>query len=98
LKLFYPCLISDNGTVMYQFQEALAALIRLYGIDEEVDLPAGQVAHLIVKEVDRWKGSIVPKELLEDTFADSDNTADSDALASAGFGTDEDYGGDVERL
>jgi hypothetical protein len=24
--------------------------------------------------------------------------ADADALASAGYGTDEDYGGDVERL
>tara|TARA_R100001443_G_scaffold109794_2_gene121339 strand:+ start:1367 stop:1576 length:210 start_codon:yes stop_codon:yes gene_type:complete len=45
--------------------------------------------------------SIVEKLTHTETELDDDLDpveADADALASAGFGTDEDYGGDVERL
>jgi|21_taG_2_1085346.scaffolds.fasta_scaffold04389_10 hypothetical protein len=37
-----------------------------------------------------------PDEEVDDRMTDIE--ADSNALASAGFGTDEDYGGEVERL
>lgn len=56
---------------------------------ELLEKRVGELIELTRKIMD----SLVPDEPDMDPVE-----ADADALASAGFGTDEDYGGDVERL
>ena len=52
---------------------------------------------LTIKELFDRAQADTPEDQKEDQFRD-DVEADADALSSAGFGTDEDYGGTDERL
>jgi len=52
---------------------------------------------LTIKELFDRAQADSPEDQKEDQFRD-DVEADADALSSAGFGTDEDYGGTDERL
>ena len=60
---------------------------KLIGIVESLTSTQGEIVNKVTEESD---------EDIDDGMTDAE--ADSDTLASAGYGTDEDYGGTDERL
>lgn len=82
------------------FEDQLTRLINHYGIDSKVNIADYIVAKHVIRFMDQLRDISID---LTPTCAppDFDESMDGDhasALASAGYGTDEDYGGTDERF
>ena len=79
------------------FKAAMTKLINEYGIDNHFNCPDHVMAAAIIDFVICDGNGAVERAVDEADPGDMDGDAAS-ALASAGFGTDEDYGGTDERF
>jgi hypothetical protein len=81
-----------------EFTIGLCELINKESIDSELNTPDFILTHFIIEQLHGLQTVI---KGMDDYYKNRDDLMDGDAqsaLASAGFGTDEDYGGTDERL
>jgi hypothetical protein len=81
----------------YEFKKELSILLNRYSVDNEVNLPDFILAETVVnyiKNIRELQTNIYNHE----QQAVDDNADDAFALASAGRGTDEDYGSAAEII
>tara|TARA_R100001463_G_scaffold133101_1_gene194219 strand:+ start:354 stop:605 length:252 start_codon:yes stop_codon:yes gene_type:complete len=81
---------NNNEKILWSRLDRMTELVQQH--HSRLDLIENRVGELI-ELTRKMMDSLLPDEPDMDPVE-----ADADALASAGYGTDEDYGGDVERL
>lgn len=84
------------------FKKELESVLNKYGIDNELNMPDFILADNILRHIDSLKQIAIELDSYYGDRNDSEDnggeTDDSFALASAGRGTDEDYGSFSEHL
>ena len=87
--------VEDDGFHPTVINKKLTSIIKKMLIDGELP-PANKTEVLMIREANQKKAAQKKEIEMEDSMSDVE--ADGNALASAGYGTDEDYGSTTELL